>query len=91
MPLVRKDEIEDLISDALGLLDEGALHQGIGALVALALRLARAGRKKPELEQVAATVSEVLKRTDLPGMTAAEDADLRSALAAVQARLAALP
>ncbi len=90
MPLVRKEEVEDLVSEALAQIAGGAIHQAAAALVTLGRRLARAGRAKPDLERVAAAIAELLRRHDVAGMTAAEDADLKAALAALHARLAEL-
>ncbi len=86
MPLVRKEEFEELLDDALSLLGQGALHQAIGALLSLARRAAKAG-KREELDRTAAAIGELLERRDLFGMTAEEDATLRTALAELRSKL----
>ena len=79
MPFVRKEETEEELRDALALVDEGALHQGIAILVSVARRVARAG-KRPEIERAAAAIEELLARPANLGMTSKEDAELTQAL-----------
>ncbi|MHB1844053.1 MAG: hypothetical protein ACYCWW_04350 [Deltaproteobacteria bacterium] len=80
MPLVRKEDFEELLDDALSLLSQGALHQAVGALLSLARRVAKSG-KGDERARAAAAIGDLLSRPDLLGMTAEEDAQLRAALA----------
>jgi hypothetical protein len=90
MPLVRKEDTDELLAEAVVLLEQGALHQALGSLLTLARRLARAGKQAPELERAAGAIGELLGRQDLVGMTAEEEAQLREALAALRERLASL-
>jgi hypothetical protein len=90
MPLVRKEDADELLADAFALLDQGAIHQALGSLLSLARRLAKVGQKAAELERVAGAIGEILKRQDLMGMTVEEEHQLRDAVAEMQTRLLAL-
>jgi ABC-type amino acid transport substrate-binding protein len=80
MPLVRKEDTDELLGDAFTLLDQGAVHQALGSLLSLARRLAKMGQKAPELERVVGAIGDVLKRQDLIGVTAEEEHQLRDAV-----------
>ncbi|MHB8421089.1 MAG: hypothetical protein ACYDCL_23720 [Myxococcales bacterium] len=90
MPLVRKEEVEDLVDEFLALADQGATHQALGGLAALGKRLGKSGASKADLERVAAAIARMLSRDDLLGMTAQEEADLHAAREACLARAASL-
>ncbi len=90
MPLVRKEDTDELLADASALLDQGAVHQALGSLLSLARRLAKMGRNAAELERVAGAIGDTLKRQDLLGMTAEEEHQLGDALDGLRDRLAGL-
>jgi hypothetical protein len=90
MPLVRKEDADELLADAFTLLDQGAIHQALGSILSLARRLAKGSQKAPELERVAGAIGEILQRQDLIGMTTEEEHQLRDAVAEMQARLKTL-
>jgi len=91
VPLVRKEEIEDLVDEFLALAEQGATHQAAGGLATLGKRLGKSGTKRLDLERVAEAISRFLARDDLLGMTAQEESDLTSARDACLARAATLP
>jgi hypothetical protein len=90
MPLVRKEDTDELLADAFTLLDQGAVHQALGSLLSLARRLGKLGRSVPELERVSGAIGDILKRQDLIGMTAEEEHQLGDALDGLRERLGSL-
>ena len=90
MPLVRKEDTDELLADAFTLLDQGAVHQALGSILSLARRLEKLGQKPAELERVIGSIGDILKRQDLLGMTAEEEHQLGDALDGLRARLASL-
>ncbi len=91
MGLVRKEEVEDVLDEMLALANQGATHQAAGELAKLGKRLGKSGSKRADVARVAEAIARFLKRDDLLGMTAQEEADLRAAREACLARVAALP